>query len=114
MEQLPTIAAIGAATLGAYGAVANSSWVPDGYRWGPAVVGPAYAAGFFWCLRRAKLRDDGAVQETKLVQLVLVLALVALSFALHILYLPAGICCFFSLMFTKNDLLLPPTREKRE
>ena len=36
--------------------------------------------------------------------------LLALSFALHLLYLPAGVCCFFVLMVCKNDILLPPTR----
>ena len=42
------------------------------------------------------------------VQFVLVLGLVAVSFAIHLLYLPAGIACFVALMLQKTELLMPP------
>ena len=46
-------------------------------------------------------------------QLVLLLALVVLSFALHVIFLPAGLCCFFVLMLCKNEVLLPPAPQAR-
>jgi hypothetical protein len=47
-------------------------------------------------------------------QLVLVLLLVVFSFVLHIVYLPAGLCCFFTLMLCKNEVLLPPRNVKTD
>ena len=43
---------------------------------------------------------------SSLQQSCLVAAMVATSFALHIVYLPVGLCCFFALMLCKNELLL--------
>ena len=61
----------------------------------------AFAVLFSWTLYRA------ASPEPPRLQVVLALVLVCLSFALHMVYLPAGICCFFCLMLCKNELLLP-------
>ena len=67
----------------------------------PALVGVAFAAAYDATLRRSASRPQW------LSQVLLVVGLVALSFALHFLYLPAGICCFFALVFCDSSALLP-------
>ena len=95
-DSLKNVAACAAAFVGAYGSYETLSvW--------PAFLGVVFVASFSWTLRRAKVNAS-----PPWLQLVLVLNLVALSFALHLTYLPAGICCFFCLMLTNNELLLPP------
>ena len=95
-------AAGGAAVLGLYGSYANGSVRP-------ALIAAAFAALFAWALYRA------ASPEPPRLQVLLALGLVCLSFALHMVYLPAGICCFFCLMLCKNELLLPAApRQKAE
>ena len=93
---LQNVAAASAAVAGMYGSYTNRS------EW-PAILGVLFVSSFWWALRRAK-----ANESPPWLQLVIVLNLVALSFALHLTYLPAGICCFFCLMLTNNELLLPP------
>lgn len=70
-------------------------------------VGAAFFGAFLWA------RERGAGSPGTLQQLALVLSLVALSFCLHFLYLPAGLCCFVVMMMTKNEMLLPPKRTER-
>jgi len=66
------------------------------------------AVGFTTCFVYALIR--AAAPQPPRMQLPFVLWLVALSFALHMVYLPAGLCCFFCLMLCKNDFLLPAQR----
>ena len=80
--------------LGLYGSISeHTPW--------PALLSIAFASAFALAQHRA------AGPQRPMLQLPLVLSLVALSFALHIAFLPAGICCFFCLMFCKNEMLLP-------
>mmetsp|Transcript_27996 Transcript_27996/g.66634 ORF Transcript_27996/g.66634 Transcript_27996/m.66634 type:complete len:108 (-) Transcript_27996:97-420(-) len=65
----------------------------------PAVYGLLYAACFALAMRGL----------SSPLQLVLMFAMVGLSFALHMVFLPAGLCCFFSLMIAKNDVLMGVT-----
>jgi apolipoprotein N-acyltransferase len=64
----------------------------------PVAAGAAFATCFFLALRGV---------PWYFAQLALVLLLVALSLALHLLCLPAGLCCFVALMACRNDALLP-------
>merc|ERR1711957_441036 len=68
----------------------------------PAVYGLLYTACFALAVRGL----------SSPLQLVLLFAMVGLSFALHLVYLPAGLCCFFSLMIAKNDVLMGIGSEK--
>ena len=91
---LSEVAAVGCVALGAYG-----SWT--GGRVLPLVASAAFSLLFVLARQRAA---DG---KSARLQLPLVLALVCLSFTLHLVFLPAGLCCFFALMLCKNELLLP-------
>ena len=51
--------------------------------------------------------------NSKVLKALAAIGLLGLSFALHLLYLPAGVCCFFVLMVCKNDILLPPSPPTR-
>ena len=93
---LSLYAALASAALGVYGSYADGT-----LRAG--AVGIAFACLFFFTQRRAS-----HATSMPLLQIVLVLGLVGLSFILHLAYLPAGICCFFALMLCKNELLMPP------
>ena len=94
---LSEVAAVACVCAGAFGSYAESNMRPV-----------LIAAAFSGCFVFARTRvADG--QPARL-QLLLILSLVVLSFVLHLLYLPAGICCFFALMLCKNELLLPPAR----
>lgn len=101
---LSELAALASVALGAYG-----SYNTNDYKALAAAV--YFSAGFIWA--RARVASG---QPSQALQLLLMLTLVAASFALHLLYLPAGICCFFTLMLCKNELLLPPNKseQKRE
>lgn len=68
----------------------------------PLLASVAFAGAFVF----ARHRVSGG--KTAPLQVLLLVALVCISFGLHLLYLPAGICCFFTLMLCKNELLLPP------
>ena len=52
-------------------------------------------------------------ENSKALKALAAIGLLGLSFALHLLYLPAGVCCFFVLMVCKNDILLPPSPPTR-
>ena len=65
-------------------------------------VGAGFSSCFFLACRLA-----GRERRAGWVQIGLVILLVSFSFASHLLYLPAGICCLASLMICRNDLLLP-------
>ena len=66
-------------------------------------VGLGFFALFTWALQRA---NSGLYPP---MQIAIVLALVGLSFCLHFLYLPAGLCCMVILLLTKSSDLLPTT-----
>ena len=100
---LPNLAAACTLCLGVYGGIILSDPLP-------ALLAIAFVAVFAYAMQRVA----AAPQKPPRLQLVLVLALVAFSFALHLKYLPSGIGCFFTLMLTKNELLLPTPRAKRE
>jgi len=69
----------------------------------PLVVaaGASFGGVFLLALRGA------AGRHPMFFQVGLVLLLVALSLVLHLLCLPAGICCFVALMTVKNSALVP-------
>ena len=69
-----------------------------------SIIGLAFVACYIYARHRVATR-----QPTGKLQFLLILMTIGLSFALHMTYLPAGICCFFALMLCKNDLLLPPS-----
>lgn len=94
-EALSELASLCCVLAGAYGSYAESDVKP-------VAVAVAFTGTFVWA--RSRVINGKAAP----MQLLLVLALVALSFGLHLLYLPAGLCCFFTLMLCKNELLLPP------
>ena len=101
---LAELAAVSCFVAGAYGSYTKS----DPY---PLLAATAFAGGFIF----ARYRVAGG--KAAPLQLLLLLALVCTSFVLHLLYLPAGICCFFTLMLCENELLLPPptkSASKRE
>ena len=77
----------------------------------PAVLALAFVCVFALALHR--VRSLAPAQPPY--QIVLILLMICLSFGLHTTYLPAGICCFFTLMLCKNEVLMPrPTQVKRE
>ena len=47
-------------------------------------------------------------------QIAMVVTLIGLSFALHLLFLPGGICCAVAIMIVKTDLLLPPKPKEKD
>jgi len=102
LSDVSVLCAFAAAAVGCFGAYSKSS------AW-PAVVGVAFTAVFWQTLRLCELR-----QTSLLTQGLLVLVLVMLSFALHLLFLPAGICCFFAMICVKNELLLPTPRRTKQ
>jgi hypothetical protein len=73
----------------------------------PAAAGAAFGTCFLLALRGM---DS---QSSYLRQLALVMLLVALSLVLHLLCLPAGLCCFAALMTCRNDALLPAPMARR-
>lgn len=89
-------AAVGAAALGAYGSLRDGTPYPG-------LVAAAFAVTYFTALRRAQ--NSAA---TPALQLPLVISLVALSFALHLMFLPAGLACMFALMLGRNESFFPP------
>merc|ERR1740130_1769998 len=68
--------------------------------------------GFVLCFWQT-LRLNRMCAASTCIQGLLVLTLVMLSFALHLLFLPAGICCFFAMISCKNELCvcLTPKRQ---
>ncbi|KAG8468921.1 hypothetical protein KFE25_007439 [Diacronema lutheri] len=82
------------------GAVRSVFLIPSGF---------AFTAMYIWAVRRKAERE----QPTG--QVFLVLAMIVTSLVLHLLYLPAGLCCFVTLMVAQNELIYKPTakREKR-
>ena len=98
MEALSDVAAVGCVAAGAFGSYSEGSVYP-------ILAAAAFALAFVF----ARYRVIDGKQPSY--QLPLVLMLVVLSFALHIAYLPAGLCCFFTLMLCKNELLLPPVKQ---
>ena len=61
-------------------------------------VGAAFFGFFLWA------RERMLWSRAPRLQLFLVLSLVGLSFCLHFLYLPAGLCCFVVMIMTKNEV----------
>lgn len=61
-------------------------------------VGAAFFGFFLWA------RERMLWSRAPRLQLLLVLLLVGLSFCLHFLYLPAGLCCFVVMIMTKNEV----------
>jgi len=92
-QKIASAFAVAVCVAGAYGGLVNATPAP-------LLLGLAFCGSFLWALRRAA---SGPAPF----QILFVLLLVALSFALHFAYLPAGICCFFTLMVCKSELLLP-------
>ena len=92
-----TLSGSAACAVGIYGSYQSGSAVP-------LAVGTAFSGVF--ALARSRIQ---AGRPAPPYQGLLVLALVVLSFALHIVYLPAGLCCFAALLLCKNELLLPST-----
>ena len=107
---IPSVSVLGVFVLGCYGSLVEEWAAVRGVRapWS-ALVGAAFALCFLLALNRAP-----AYLDMPWLQLPLVLSMVGLSFALHLLYLPAGLCCFVGLMMCKNELLLPPSKNKRQ
>lgn len=90
----------------AAGAVGVGGGVYHGTVW-PALVGCSFTAVFWSTLRLHEKR-----RTTMMTQALLVLLLVMLSFALHLIFLPAGICCFFAMICVKNELRAAPSRNR--
>lgn len=98
VNALANVAAGLTVVLGLYGSVIQSD--PK-----PALIATVFTVTFFYALRRAQSKGNPAFQ------LVFALVLICISFALHLVYLPAGIGCFFTLMLCKNDLLVPQKKK---
>lgn len=96
-HNVATLSAGATAAVGMYGSF--HTWTV-----GPILGGLAFAGVFSFARSRA------AGGGSSPLQVLLVLLLVAISFALHMIYLPAGLCCFVALLLCKNEVLLPPTR----
>lgn len=75
--------------------------------WRPVAAGASFGICFVLALHGVN------TQGSYLRQLVLVLLLVGLSLVLHLLCLPAGLCCFVALMTCRNDALLPTPPPRR-
>ena len=93
---LASAAALCAAAGGLYGSYQTESAAPAGFALSFVVV-------FMYALHRVQASSPALPKN----QILLVLAMICLSFGLHTVYLPAGICCFFTLMLCKNELLMP-------
>ncbi|KAJ1633463.1 hypothetical protein T492DRAFT_981314 [Pavlovales sp. CCMP2436] len=65
-------------------------------------VGFAFTAMFIWAVVR-KANDPNPAG-----QVFLMMALIVTSLVLHLLYLPAGLCCFVALMVAQSELLYKP------
>ena len=103
---LASATALCAAGGGLYGSYQTKSIAPAGFAL-------SFVAVFAYALHRVKASTPAPPKN----QMVLVLAMICLSFGLHTVYLPAGICCFFTLMLCKNELIMPraaPPQVKRE
>ena len=92
---LSEVAAVACVAAGAFGSYTKGEF-------SPFLASAAFSLGFV--LARHRVANGKPAQ----MQLLLILSLVCVSFLLHLLYLPAGLCCFFTLMLCKNELLLPP------
>ena len=95
---LSDLAAVGCLAAGGFGSFQS-------FDYKPFALSALFALTFIFARYRA---SDG--QQMPPYQLGVVLMLVVVSFALHLVYLPAGLFCFFTLMLCKNELLLPPKR----
>ena len=85
---------------GVYGSYQTGTAAPAGFAF-------SFVAAFAYALHRVKASAPAPPKH----QIMLVLAMICFSFGLHTVYLPAGICCFFTLMLCKNELLMPkPTQ----
>mmetsp|Transcript_16758 Transcript_16758/g.40002 ORF Transcript_16758/g.40002 Transcript_16758/m.40002 type:complete len:92 (-) Transcript_16758:102-377(-) len=73
-------------------------------------VYPALAGTTFSCLFNLARHRVCEAHEPPRFQAVLVLLLLVASFAVHIAYLPAGMCCLVALLLCQNELLLPQKR----
>ena len=92
-NSLSEIAMVGCVGLGAYGTYTEASvW--------PLSLATIFTLSFYQAKQRVKM-------GSRRMQLPFVLVLVIMSFALHMVYLPAGLCCFFALMLCKNEILFP-------
>ena len=91
--------AIACVSMGAYGSYTNSSVAPF-------LVAALFSGLYFYARRRVSQGD-----ATSMTQLILIFSLIASSFVLHLVYTPAGLCCFFTLMLCKNEVLMPPRRD---
>ena len=95
---LADMSAAGAALIGAYGVgTYNAGGKPL-----PLAVGIA-----FFVMYNIALRHSAANPAARTTALALVMSLIVLSFVLHWVYLPAGVCCFFALMLQRSELLVP-------
>ena len=85
----------GACMFGIYGSYEKRSvW--------PAFAGIAFT--FLFNFARDRVRDADRAPPY---QGLIVLTMLITSFALHIVYLPAGLCCFVALLLCQNELLMP-------
>ena len=87
-----------ASILGMYGSFqTRTAW--------PALAGITFT--FLFNLARERVRG---AEKPPPYQALILLAMLIASFALHMLYLPAGLCCFVALLLCQNELLMPPKR----
>jgi hypothetical protein len=84
-----------ASIVGIYGSFATGT-AP------PAACGLLFCAVFNLALYRVHESESPPRY-----QVLLILSLLVISFMLHMVYLPAGLCCFIALVLCQNELLLP-------
>ena len=92
------IAGNGAGALGLYGSYLTGSLYP-------ALAG----SGFCFLFNFTRERVRGA-QSQPPYQSLLLLSMLICSFTLHMVYLPAGLCCFVALLLCQNELLTAPNK----
>jgi hypothetical protein len=95
-DALASASALCAAAGGLYGSYQTGSAAPAGFAL-------SFVSVFALAIHRVKASAPAPPKH----QIVLVLAMICLSFGLHTVFLPAGLCCFFTLMLGKNELLMP-------
>ena len=101
MSSLANMAAAMTVALGVYGSVSAQHI-------NPALISITFTATFYFALWRAQ--SAGQIR----MQLAFALLLICISFAVHLIFLPAGIGCFFTLMLCKNELLLPQKQVQKK